>query len=384
MKETLQDEFSAEQQEVLKSIRISRIILPILLGVGVVAYLFWKQMDPEDFARIDWTVHTTFWVFLSLSLLIIRHFAYAARLRILSEKVFSWKKCIELIFIWEFSSAVSPTSIGGSAVALVVLAQEKLSTAKTTTLVIYSAILDTIFFIGTLPILLFILGPELIRPDINGLSEMWADNWGKTFLFTYILMFTYGFLFFYGLFINPKTIKNLLIACTNLKWLHRFKENAAALGDDIILASSEMMGKKWDFHIGAFLSTATAWSCRFLLLNCLIIAFVPETRVSFFDQLSLYGRLEAMFVIMAFSPTPGGAGLAELVFGGFVKDFVGQSGVALIIASIWRLFTYYSYLFIGAIVIPNWIRNILNERKKARLKKEAENVKTQTKKEEPY
>ncbi len=366
MKDTLEKEFSVEQQEVLNSIRISRIILPVLLGVGVVAYLFWKQIDPNEFSEINWTLHTSFWFFSSLALLVVRHFAYAYRLRILSEKVFSWKKCIELIFIWEFSSAVSPTSIGGSAVALVVLSQEKLSTAKTTALVIYSAILDTIFFVGTLPLLLLVLGPQMIRPNIENISGLMDDRWGRVFLFTYGLMSLYGLVFFYGLFINPQTIKRLINFCTNTKWLSRFREKAISLGDDIIIASSEIKKKKWDFHVGAFLSTATAWSCRFLLLNCLIIAFVPDTSTQFIDQMNLYGRLQAMFVIMAFSPTPGGAGLAELVFGGFVQDFVGQSGVALIIATIWRLFTYYSYLFIGAVIIPNWIRTVINNRKKSK------------------
>ena len=71
-----------------------------------------------------------------------------------------WKKCIELIFIWEFSSAVSPTSVGGSAVAFFVLAQEKLSTAKTATIVLYTVVLDTIFFVGTLPILFAFFGTK--------------------------------------------------------------------------------------------------------------------------------------------------------------------------------------------------------------------------------
>lgn len=140
----------------------------------------------------------------------------------------------------------------------------------------------------------------------------------------------------------------------------------------MILASKEMKQQNWKFHLGGFLSTATAWSCRFLLLNCLIIAFTDTISLDFGTQLRLYSRLETMYLIMLFSPTPGGAGFAELVFYGFIKDYVPFQGVALIIASIWRLFTYYSYLFIGTIVIPNWIRKVLNERKKRRLEQERE------------
>ena len=361
------EDFNEEQQEVLRSIRGSRIVIPIMIGLGVVFYLLYKQFDPAEFAKINWTSHTLFWVMLSLLLLIIRHIAYATRLRILSEKEFTWKKCIELIFIWEFSSAVSPTSIGGSAVALFVLSQEKLSGAKTTALVIYSAVLDTIFFVGILPILFIFFGTNMIRPNMDSLSDM--DGWGYTFLGAYVFMAMYGLLFFYGLFINPKQIKRLLVGFTKLKFLSKRRESAIKLGDDIIVASHQLYLQKWTFHIGAFLATAMAWSCRFLLLNCLIIGFV-NTPTDFWTQSNLYARLQTMFVIMAFSPTPGGAGFAEILFGGFLSDYVNSKTFALIIAFIWRFFTYYLYLIIGAIIIPNWIRNLLNERKKKKLNSE--------------
>lgn len=367
MKEELQEEFTEAQKEVLKSIRMSRIVLPIILGLGVVGYLLWKQYNPEDFAKIDWTIFTTFWVFLSFFLLVVRHFAYATRLRILSDGLFSWRKCIELIFIWEFSSAVSPTSVGGSAVALFVLSQEKLSTAKTATIVIYSAVLDTIFFITTLPLMMLFFGTEMIRPNIDG--EISFDAWGYTFVGAYTFMAIYGFLFFYGLFINPTTIKKFLVGFTKFGFLRRYRHKTIELGNDMIIASKELQQKKWPFHISAFLATATAWSCRFLLLNCLIIAFAQNVSLEFMDQFRLYARLETMFVVMAFSPTPGGAGFAELVFFGFTNDYVPEKGIALLIASIWRLFTYYLYLLVGAIIIPNWIRNVLNERQKRKKKK---------------
>ncbi len=366
-KENINDTFEKGQQEVLESIRLSRILIPIFIGIIVVGYMFWRQFDPSDFAAIDWDFHITLWVLASVALLIIRHLAYATRLRILSDKAFSWKKCIELIFIWEFSSAVSPTSVGGSAVALFILAQEKLSTAKTTTIVLYSAILDTIFFIGTLPILLFLFGPEIIRPDMTTLRDI--DGWGYTFAFAYVLMFTYGSIFFYGLFINPKPMKKLLVGFTKIRFLRRFRRQAVNLGNDLIVASKEMKHRNWRFHISAFLSTATAWSCRFLLLNCLIIAFVDTTPLDLSSQMKLYARLETMFVVIAFSPTPGGAGFAEATFAGFISDYVSGKSLALLIASIWRLLTYYTYLLIGMIIIPNWLRNIINERKKRRLLK---------------
>lgn len=359
-------EFEKDRQEILRSIKPARIVIPILIGLGAVGYLFYNSFKENSgqIKSISWDNHVLFWVCLSFVILIIRHLAYANRLRVLSDREFSWKKCIELIFIWEFSSAISPTSVGGSAVALVVLAQEKLSTARTTSIVLYSAILDTIFFIGTLPILFFLLGPTVIRPGLNSLNDL--DGWGYTFLGAYALMFVYGSLFFYGLFINPKIMHRLLRWLTSWGWFKKHRESADQLGQDFIVSSREMGKKKAKWHVEAFLSTATAWSCRFLLLNCLIIAFVPLISLDFWTQFAVYGRMETMFVIIAFSPTPGAAGFAEIVFPGFVGDYVSGESIALVIAVIWRFFTYYLYLFVGAIIIPNWLRGVIDRRVKSK------------------
>lgn len=356
------DEFTDEQHEVLKSIRTSRIILPILIGIGVVIYMLLQQFNLEEFWQIKWTKYTTFWVGLSLLLLVIRHLSYATRLRILSEKEFTWKKCIELIFIWEFSSAVSPTSIGGSAVSLFVLAQEKLSTGRTSTIVLYTAVLDTLFFVGTLPIWFMIFGTNMIRPNVTSVGDL--GGWGFTFIIAYVLMAAYGSLFYYGLFENPKLIKRFFYGLSNIKILKRYRTNLRKLGEDMVGASQHMKRQNWKFHVGAFAATAGAWSCRFLLLNCLIIAFVATSSVDLWSQFGLFARLQTMFVIIAFSPTPGGAGFVEVLFGGFLIDYLGNVTNGTIISTIWRLFTYYAYLLAGAIIIPNWIRTILNERSK--------------------
>ncbi len=364
MTEENENDFTEEQQEVLKSIRLSRIIIPVLIGIGVVLYLLMKDFKIDDFKNIDWNNHLLFWIAASLFLLIIRHLAYATRLRILSDGEFGWMKCVQLIFIWEFSSAVSPTSVGGSAVALFVLSQEKLSTAKTSAIVIYTIVLDTFFFISSLTLLFFIFDFSMIRPDATSFAEL--DGWGRTAFVAYPAMFAYGFLFFYGLFFKPVAIKRMLVAFTKIKWLRRFRKRAVTLGDEIIIASKEIRTKGVMYHLGGFLTTAIAWSCRFLLLSCLLVGFVTTISTDFWTQFLLYARLEVMYIVMAFSPTPGSAGVAELLFNGFISDYVDNKTVSNIIAFIWRLFTFYFYLIAGAIIIPIWIRGILNRRKKAK------------------
>lgn len=65
---------------------------------------------------------------------------------------------------------------------------------------------------------------------------------------------------------------------------------------------------------------------------------------------------------MLVSPTPGGSGFAEFVFTRFLGEFIPVEPailgtVAIAMALIWRLATYYPYLVIGAIMFPRWIKS---------------------------
>ena len=134
-------------KKALKSISPARIALAVVIGLAVVVYMFIKEFNLEEFNKIQWNGHVFFWLGMAVVFMCTRHLSYMTRLRIVTDKFFSWKKCLELIVVWEFSSAVTPTSVGGSAVALFALSQEKLPAGRTTMLVLYTVILDTLFFL---------------------------------------------------------------------------------------------------------------------------------------------------------------------------------------------------------------------------------------------
>jgi len=366
-----EENLTAEEQDMLNSVRFSRIILPILLGLGVVGYMMWRSFQKEDLPQLDWNLFTISLLGFTLFLLGLRHMAYALRLRVLTEGEFTWRKCIELIFIWEFSSAITPTSVGGSGVALFVLSQEKLVAGKIAAIIFYTIILDTAFFILGLPILFLLLGLPMIFPEGDAAGSSVITN---SFFISYVLMLTYGSLFFYGIILRPDRIRNLLGWLTSWKFTKRFRRSAVKMASDMVTTSKEIRTKPFSYHATAFGATAAAWSIRFGLVMVLMVAFIPAVREGFgwAQQTLLYGRLEAMYVVLALSPTPGGTGIAEAAFGPFLRDFIVDgngkyaAGMAVLIAFIWRLLTYYFYLLAGTIAVPNWIRGVVNDRIKKR------------------
>lgn len=356
-------QFKEDQKKVNQSVRLSRTILPILLGIGVVFYFLWRDFDAQEFYKIKWTSHTLIWLLIALGILAFRHFSYMARLHILTEGEFTWRKCFELIFIWEFSSAVTPTSVGGSAVALVVLSQERLSAAKTATIVIYTVILDALFFLIGVPLFYMFFGNQIIPPD----EAQFFGNVGATVILisTFTGMLLYTSLFIWGVFINPKRIKSVLLFFCKIPFLKRFQEKAGQLGDDIILTSNEVKSKKWSYHITAFLATCGAWTCKFLLIIAIIIAIVPTFETNIPLLILTFAKLKTMFILILLFPSPGGAGFAELAFKAFMHGYIPSTS-ALVIALVWRLMSYYSYLIGGAIIIPNWLNNRWKERQNSK------------------
>ncbi|MGH1336359.1 MAG: lysylphosphatidylglycerol synthase transmembrane domain-containing protein [Aureispira sp.] len=393
------DDLQEENQAgALKSISPFRILLAAMIGLAVVVYMFYKDFDAEEFSKITFNSHVYTWLGIAVFFMCLRHFCYMMRLRIITNQFFSWKKSFELVMMWEFSSAVTPTSVGGAAVAMFAIAQEKLAAGKTAMIVLYTVIVDTFSFLSALLFFFLLFGPIMIQPESDTIHHLiYESQWGIAFFLAYGLMVVYGGVFFYGVLINAKRLEALLLWFCKLPFLKRFREKAIKITDDMDLASEELRQQKWTFHVGTYLTTMSAWASRFMVLNCLIIAFVafsPNAEVqghytalmegqlglgTFWQQVFIYARQQAMYVIMAVMPSPGGAGVAEYAFKTFHYDYIptdltniaSASTLMVIMATIWRGLTYYVYLLVGAIVVPNWVSKIIQRnQEEARLQRE--------------
>jgi len=337
---------------------MSKVIWPVVIGLSVILYMVFRQFDLAEFQQIKW--NGRLWLFLGIAVLVyvLRHIFYALRLKILSDNEFSFKHSVELVFIWEFASAISPTSIGGSAVAVFFLSQEKISAAKAVSIVLYTVIVDTFFFLVSLLGLLFIFGPVLIRPEMTSMFM----GYGITFMLVWLFMLFYGGILLWGLF-RPRVIRRLLMGLARLPFIKRFKRQLYQTGQDVVVTSEELRKKPMSFHIKAISLTIGAWVTRFVCVNFIIWALVRGDW-GFMDQFLIYARSQTMYVLTQFSPTPGGSGVMEFMFSGFFKDFIPK-GVGSVAALLWRLITYYPYLVIGALIIPAWISRVVKKKRGA-------------------
>ena len=352
--------FDTDQEKVLDSIRPGKIILPTIIGVLVVVFLVRRQVNLEELLNINWIGASYFWILGAMLVYTGRHLLYSWRLRILSENDFSWGKSIELVTILEFASSVSPTNFGGSAVAFFLLIQENISGARATAIVIYTIIADTLFFVFTFPILYLIFGRNIFIPNAD-VSTTWGGM-GITLIIVWVVMAAYGFLLLYGLFIRPIHLKRLLGWFASWKILGRSRDRILKAAEDIESSSHRIQQMPYWFHSKIALITLSAWILRFFTVTAILIALNPSMQQTLYDHIILLGRGEALYAVTAYSPTPGGSGVAEIIFGQFYSEYI-SSGIAVIAAVIWRTITYYPYLILGVIIIPNWIRKLINKRR---------------------
>jgi len=351
---------TSEEARVLSSIKSSRIILPTIIGVAVVLWLVQRQVDTNEIRGIDWSLRAIGWIGVSVFVYFLRHLLYSYRLRVLSEGDFSWWKSIELVTILEFSSAVSPTNFGGSAVAFFLLIQENISAARSTAIVIYTIIADTLFFVFSIPVLYLIFGRKIFLPP-EGLSTVWGGL-ETTLLVVWLVMTTYGLVLMYGLFIEPRHIKRFLSFVAKWPFLKKSKDRILKAAEDIEVSSLHIRNMSIPFHLKLIVATLIAWVLRFFTVTAILLALTPDMAQTILDHIIILGRGEALYAITAYSPTPGGSGVAEVIFGQFYSEYVSP-GIAVLAAIFWRVITYYPYLIIGVIIIPNWIRKIINKRR---------------------
>ncbi|MCF8365553.1 MAG: flippase-like domain-containing protein [Bacteroidales bacterium] len=347
---------SNTQTRVLRIFKFHRVIIPVILGLGVFLFLEFRDFNPEPYQNINWKLSSYLWIFMAVLMMVTRDLAYMYRIRLLTDKQLSWRHSFDVIMLWEFASSVTPSVVGGSAAALYIVSKEGISTGRSTAIVMITAFLDELFYITTVPVVLLLAGTGSLFTN-DKIPFFFDTQLGVqgAFVAGYIFILILTTIIIYGVFIKPRGFKWFLLWVFKIKFLRKWRSKAAETGDDIIITSKEMRGKPFIFWARAYLSTFLSWTGRFWVVNFLILSITPVG-----DHFLIWARQLIMWVIMLISPTPGSSGVAEIIFPSFFGDFI-PLGLAVAVALTWRMLSYYPYIIIGAIVLPNWIRRVYSK-----------------------
>ncbi|MBL6446161.1 flippase-like domain-containing protein [Fulvivirga sp. 29W222] len=335
-----------DTQKILKTLNPNKIWLPVAISVGFVAFLVISD-DSFTPQKINLVFQADlFPIVLAFVVLAIKELAYIYRIRTLTNEDLSWSSSVYVILLWEFASAVTPSVVGGTAVAVFILLKEGINLGKSIAYTMLTAILDNLFFVVFAPIALLLIDPNHF-PDFEGTLK-------GLFISSYSLIAIYTFVMIFALFFRPRLFKWVLIKITSIKFLRKWRYAAYQHGNEVMWASSLIKDKKKRYWGKIILATIAAWVARYTILNCLIAAYANDLVLT--DHLLLLGKHLILWVVMLISPTPGGSGLAENFFIEFFTVYLNE--FTLGVTLFWRLVTYYPYLIIGALILPRWIKKV--------------------------
>jgi glycosyltransferase 2 family protein len=334
------------RKKLLSKFTPTRVMVPVIIGLSVTAYMFFRSYDLADLAPLAQA--KVGWLVAAVLVLIIRDAGYIYRIRNITDKFLTWRNSLDVIVLWEFASALTPSVVGGTAVATFILNKEGIPLGKSLAYVMITAVLDNMFFVLAAPIVLLATAGHVF-PNVEGL--VWA------FGVSYSLIALYTFLMIYALFINPRAFKWLLLRITSIRVLRKWKTDAFKHGNEILWASRQLKGNNAAYWTRAILSTIFIWCARYFLLNCLIAAFVE---VNFADHMLIFSRNLIYWIVLLVAITPGGAGIAEIAFPSFFGSILGR--LSAVVVLFFRMLTYYPYLVLGSLFLPRWIIKVFGPR----------------------
>jgi len=354
------------QYKLVSELKPARIALPVIIGLAVVGWFIVREIDNDAMSHIRFTWNSVFWIFVAWLCMVGRDLGYMIRIRILSEKDLTWLQAFRIIMLWEFTSAITPSTVGGTAVAVVFIHKEGISVGRSTSIVLATSFLDELYFVIMFPLILLVVGSDvLFTTSLQGTGIALLNNLVVVAVIGYVIILAWVILVGYGLFVDPKKIRKIIIWFFRLPILKRWHKAAVKAGDDIVESSNELKKKPFMFWIKAFTATFLSWTSRYWVVNAILLAFFAVK-----DHLLIFARQLVTWIMMIISPTPGGSGFAELILGRFISDAIEADpeivgSLALAIAIIWRIISYYPYLIIGASIVPGWIqRKFVRQAKK--------------------
>ena len=339
----------------LQRLRPSRLILPVVIGLGVVAFLFYRSYKPGELAPLlnaDWG-----WLLVALLVLAARDLGYIYRIRHIAEGGLTYRQALDVIMIWEFASCVLPSGQGGTAAAPFILEKEGIPLGKGLAYIMVTALLDNLYYVLMVPLVVLIAGAGLYPHE--ALQTGFVATLRVAFGVSYVFVTLYAGLMLYAIFVNPRSVRRLLVRLFSLPILRRWQRKAYRHGQEMVRASVQLRGNGPRYWWHAAMSTAFVWTARYAIIGCLIAAFVPMSTGTF---LFIFARNITYKVILLIAITPGGAGIAEGAFPIFFGSFIGTATMTSFMVLLYRVVTYYLYLVLGMVFLPRWVARVFVKR----------------------
>ncbi len=324
-----------------------KMLLPIVIGLGAVAWLFHDEFNPAVFSHFEFTWQMAVAIVAAFIFVIGRDFGLSWRFHTIAGGDLSWSRAVKVDLMCAFTSAITPSVVGGSALAVFYLNREGINVGRATTLTLTTLFLDELFFVVFCPILVLLLPNDELFGAAE--SQTLIDGIQIVFWIVYAGIVVWTSILFCGIIARPEAVARLLHKLFSFKPLRRWQHAIDRTTGNMLETSTfvKQASKRWWMKV--FGATVVSWFSRYLVVNALFWGFVPAA-----SGLLVFGRQFVVWVVLMVSPTPGGSGISEWLFTNYYGDLIGNVSIALVLALLWRVLSYYIYLIAGCCLLPSY------------------------------
>ena len=294
-------------------------------------------------------------LFIALVVSFLRLWFSAAKIRYLSEERLSWLASFRVMLSWDFTSSVTPSTIGGAPMATYAMTREGFKLGQSSAIILYSVLLDQLWFALAVPILIVAgLFFEVVPNNIGTVGQ-------ASMLLLYAGLLSYAGLLAYGVLRNPAAITKVLNTIFRLPFLRRWQDKIAEEAKHLEEYSHELRKKPAGFLLKAFFLSTMSWLARIALPTIVVLSLLPA------DVILSVLRSLAMNLAFLVVPTPGGSGGVEGLFAIFQGPLIERKAFIGLAVFAWRVISYYVTVGLGMMATTWYINQSmvdkLNEKK---------------------
>ena len=327
------------------------------IGLVVIAVMMIREFDVDALDDIDLSPEFFLGVGLAVGLFVLQNLMLSLRFLHLSHYKLSLMQSFRVNVLCEFTSAVTPSAVGGSGLAFVYLNREGVTMGRSIFTMFAALLADEAFLAVSCSLLYFFVPSYLLFSVSDGveMSVNTANEWIKggvqvVFVVSTLVVTGWTAILYVLLLYRPRCLGWVLKSCCKIPVLRRFLPKVEKFSSDMTLASEEARQEGWRFWLQLIGYTSLAWLSRFAIVVAILLAFHGHG-----NMLLAWCRQWVMWMVSILSPTPGGSGVAELMFRLYYSDYLPEASVAILAAMLWRAIFYYPFLVMGVIVLPKWI-----------------------------
>ncbi len=314
------------------------LALPIALSVAVLGGILYFTYEPGALTTMARALNP--WMLaLALFFLGLQLVFGGFRLRYISHGLVSFRNGVRAQLVWDFMSAVTPSAIGGAPFASYSVAKDNgLPVGQATAMMLFSMLLDQVWFAATIPVILVATAYLDVFPPALGAA-------GAGTLTTYFLVLMGWTAFFaYATLLRPEILEKAASWLTKIRWLRRFEDRVKEEMGRMTQQAKVLRGQPAGFFVVGFLYAAGVWMSRYLVVLLIAWSVTPGLAATEF----LF-RTGALWLTALAVPTPGGSGGMEGLFMLFVAPLLptAYAGPTLLT---WRLLTYHLFIVLGLFV----------------------------------